>query len=393
MATERPTKRAKAEAADEDELAGFFQHTEPPPVRAPSLPHPRKRLTPRRRAQNLAPSEAALAEFVGKHVAGGKRIVCVTSGGTTVPLEKNTVRFLDNFSTGTRGAVSAEQFLAQGYAVIYLHRTTCEQPFARSLKKFSEGLLDNLTLQSPGYFGGTPGTTTFTAANVTPEMKLALRQHAAVAQAGTLLKLPFVTITDYLFLLRSAALALAPAGRAGMMYLAAAVSDFYIPAQQMATCAPPLAPRLRLRLRLGLGLRLRLRLRLRPTDQPRACRHKIQSSIGALDIHLDGVPKMLGQLKEWAPCLFSVSFKLETDEAILLKKARGAIAKYGMGCVVANILHTRYDRITLVRPTPTAPEGEARVVEREPGSDTLLETVFVPELCELHRAHIETGSA
>jgi len=336
MATERPTKRAKAEAADEDELAGFFQHTEPPP--------------------NLAPSEAALAEFVGKHVAGGKRIVCVTSGGTTVPLEKNTVRFLDNFSTGTRGAVSAEQFLAQGYAVIYLHRTTCEQPFARSLKKFSEGLLDNLTLQSPGYFGGTPGTTTFTAANVTPEMKLALRQHAAVAQAGTLLKLPFVTITDYLFLLRSAALALAPAGRGGMMYLAAAVSDFYIPAQQMAT-------------------------------------HKIQSSIGALDIHLDGVPKMLGQLKEWAPSLLSISFKLETDEAILLKKARGAIAKYGMGCVVANILHTRYDRITLVRPTPTAPEGEARVVEREPGSDTLLETVFVPELCELHRAHIETGSA
>ena len=249
MATERPAKRAKAEAADEEELAGFFQHTEPPPVRAlpPCLPQrappPRKRLTPRRRAQNLAPSEAALAEFVGKHVAGGKRIVCVTSGGTTVPLEKNTVRFLDNFSTGTRGAVSAEQFLAQGYAVIYLHRTTCEQPFARSLKKFSEGLLDNLTLQSPGYFGGTPGTTTFTAANVTPEMKLALRQHAAVAQAGTLLKLPFVTITDYLFLLRSAALALAPAGRGGMMYLAAAVSDFYIPAQQMATCAPPLAPR------------------------------------------------------------------------------------------------------------------------------------------------------
>ena len=100
---------------------------------------------------------------------------------------------------------------------------------------------------------------------------------------------------------------------------------------------------------------------------------------------LDGVPTI------WAPSLFSISFKLETDDAILLKKARGAIAKYGMGCVVANILHTRYDRITLVRPTPTAPEGEARVVEREPGSDTLLETVFVPELCELHRAHIEAA--
>lgn len=35
-------------------------------------------------------------------------IALVTSGGTTVPLEKQTVRFLDNFSTGNRGALSAE---------------------------------------------------------------------------------------------------------------------------------------------------------------------------------------------------------------------------------------------------------------------------------------------
>lgn len=33
-------------------------------------------------------------------------------GGTTVPLEKNTVRFIDNFSSGARGAASAEHFLA-----------------------------------------------------------------------------------------------------------------------------------------------------------------------------------------------------------------------------------------------------------------------------------------
>ena len=35
-------------------------------------------------------------------------IVLITSGGTTVPLELNTVRFIDNFSSGERGAVSAE---------------------------------------------------------------------------------------------------------------------------------------------------------------------------------------------------------------------------------------------------------------------------------------------
>ena len=33
---------------------------------------------------------------------------CLQSGGTTVPVERNTVRFLDNFSSGQRGAASAE---------------------------------------------------------------------------------------------------------------------------------------------------------------------------------------------------------------------------------------------------------------------------------------------
>ena len=39
---------------------------------------------------------------------GGHRVVCVTAGGTAVPLERNTVRSIDNFSTGKRGALSAE---------------------------------------------------------------------------------------------------------------------------------------------------------------------------------------------------------------------------------------------------------------------------------------------
>lgn len=38
-------------------------------------------------------------------------LAVVTSGGTTVPLERNCVRFIDNFSKGTRGALSAEQLL------------------------------------------------------------------------------------------------------------------------------------------------------------------------------------------------------------------------------------------------------------------------------------------
>ena len=56
-------------------------------------------------------------------------VVVITSGGTTVPLERNCVRFIDNFSKGTRGALSAEQFLAAGYAVVFLSRHGSAQPF------------------------------------------------------------------------------------------------------------------------------------------------------------------------------------------------------------------------------------------------------------------------
>lgn len=46
-----------------------------------------------------------------KRISGGggaTRVVCVTSGGTTVPLEKRCVRYIDNFSSGHRGAASTE---------------------------------------------------------------------------------------------------------------------------------------------------------------------------------------------------------------------------------------------------------------------------------------------
>lgn len=68
--------------------------------------------------QKSSPVDAAWVEshvetFVSEHLEHrrGKPIVCITSGGTTVPLEKNCVRFIDNFSKGTRGALSAEEFL------------------------------------------------------------------------------------------------------------------------------------------------------------------------------------------------------------------------------------------------------------------------------------------
>lgn len=205
--------------------------------------------------------QAALSTFVAAQPAG-RRIVCVTSGGTTVPLEKHTVRFLDNFSTGTRGAISAEHFVQQGYAVIYLHRTGAAEPFSRVLTPFVQNILellrpvpdtDGATASADGMVVGA------SAAAFSAEMLVALSQYQHAKRDNTLLMLPFVSIGDYLHSLKAVALALTPAGPRAMLYLAAAVSDFYIPPEKMAT-------------------------------------HKIQSSIGCLDIHLDGVPKLLGML-------------------------------------------------------------------------------------------------
>ncbi|XP_066385540.1 phosphopantothenate--cysteine ligase 2-like [Miscanthus floridulus] len=40
--------------------------------------------------------------------AGSRGVVCITSGGTTVPLEQRCVRFIDNLGSGQRGAASTE---------------------------------------------------------------------------------------------------------------------------------------------------------------------------------------------------------------------------------------------------------------------------------------------
>ena len=49
-------------------------------------------------------------EFIDKTYATDptRRLIFITSGGTSVSLEKNTVRSLENFSTGGRGSRSTE---------------------------------------------------------------------------------------------------------------------------------------------------------------------------------------------------------------------------------------------------------------------------------------------
>ena len=72
--------------------------------------------------------------------------VCVTSGGTIVPLERNMVRYIDNFSTGQRGANIAELFISCGYAVIFVHRKGSILPFSTSVQSGNQ-LLSALKIE------------------------------------------------------------------------------------------------------------------------------------------------------------------------------------------------------------------------------------------------------
>lgn len=266
-----------------------------------------------------------------------RKIVCITSGGTTVPLEQRCVRYIDNFSSGHRGAASTEYFLKAGYAVIFLHRRGTCQPYCRSLP-------DDPLLEC---FESVSDSNIQVQQSQAEAVRKAVTNHHAALTAGILLKLQFTTIFEYLQLLQMIAIAVSDLGPHAMFYLAAAVSDFYVPWNSMAE-------------------------------------HKIQSAAGPLDMRLAQVPKMLSMLrKDWAPLAFCISFKLETDSQILLEKASSALKKYNMHAVVANELATRKEEVTVV-----TIHGNA-CIRREAGDD--IENPLIQLLAEKHRVHIEAN--
>ena len=70
-----------------------------------------------------------------------------------MPLEHQTVRFIDNFSAGTRGATSAEYFLEEGYAVIFMHRQFSLQPYSRHYSHSLNCFLEFMEADENGIHG------------------------------------------------------------------------------------------------------------------------------------------------------------------------------------------------------------------------------------------------
>ncbi|KAI3430736.1 hypothetical protein D9Q98_009149, partial [Chlorella vulgaris] len=125
--------------------------------------------------------------------------------------------------------------------------------------------------------------------------------------------------------------------------------------------------------------------------------HKIQSADGPLTLTLTKVPKMLSTIRRcWCPAAMLVSFKLETDEQLLLRKACGAVEGQGIHLVIANELHSRKDRVWLVQQAVAAQQQQAagmavQKVERPPHV-AVIEELLVAEVVVRHQQHMRRAA-
>jgi phosphopantothenate-cysteine ligase len=254
-----------------NELRNEISHAPPADQPSPSI--------------NLIELPCYLNQFLRKN---NGPIVLVTSGGTSVPMESNTVRSIENFSTGHRGAVSAEKFLSRDYGVIFLTRDKAMRPFLRCFTEDS--------LYKRGEF--------------TEDVHENCSIFRSYVEESKLLVVEYLTVEEYIETLRYLAIALESVQSRLMLYLAAAVSDYTLE-------HPP-------------------------------CTHKLKSNEPSLDLHLVPVPKVLGEIKQKLPKSFVVSFKLETDPSLLIPSCYKAIEKYNVDRVVGNLLQTRKKEVQLV---------------------------------------------
>ncbi|EEP75556.1 conserved hypothetical protein [Uncinocarpus reesii 1704] len=413
-------KTAPADNLSPDEMESHYFKTNPQPV-------------------FLQTHTSVARTFIDRHVEANRRVVLVTSGGTTVPLETQTVRFIDNFSAGTRGATSAEYFLQEGYAVIFLHRQFSLLPYSRHYSHSTNCFLDFMD-EAPSQPASSSLSSTIGGQNsehgpivVRPEyqdeMRKVLRQYRYAKENHLLLLLPFTTVTDYLYELRTLANLMKPLGANALFYLAAAVSDFFIPRDRMAEH------------------KIQSNEIPAPEQQSVTAAHTAispdsiytgfndpngpQKQQKKLIVDLDPVPKFLHRLVNgWAPAgSMIVSFKLETDPNLLILKSEQAIQRYSHHLVIGNLLTNRKWEVVFVSRKPDGgmqerwiriprPRGSvsgalpgmcagleaglsasaaaaaaAARAEEHSRKEVEIESVIIPELKKMHTAMIEKAKS
>lgn len=234
------------------------------------------------------------------------------------------------------------QKIRRGYAVVFLHRKRSQRPFLRWLKEDEEMA-----------FRAESGKVVLDNAEAASQLEELAR--------APLLSIPFVSVHEYLHLLRGVASLLNTSS--ALIYACAAVSDFYIPMKKLDEHKIQV---------------------FFPSCEDFLFNRRFQSrAASGLTVHLDNVPKMLGELRQsWAPRAFIVSFKLETDETILETKAKASLQSYGQNVVVGNLLMSYRDRVWM-----RFANGDVKEIVKTPGCD--IEELFLPCIIEEHSKHMK----
>lgn len=255
--------------------------------------------------------DSKIVEFKA-FIKGREKIIFITSGGTSVALEKKTVRSVENFSTGSRGSKSAELFAQKGFSVIFFYRKGSMLPFR---PKPPEDLLQ----VQDGHLVINKSHKEY--ASYTRKIDQANKFRSSV------LEIEFEDLFAYLYGVLTFGSILeevksSQSGPAGdfsksptiLLYLAAAVSDFYMPISKMPEH----------------------KLQSRELAKSKSC---------GLELTLAPTPKLLPIFRERCPSLLLITFKLETDQAILQAKMEKSMSEAKSNFVCGNLLSTRYQEM------------------------------------------------
>lgn len=170
-----------------------------------------------------------------------------------------------------------------------------------------------------------------------------------------LLSIDFHTLFDYLHFMRSICTIMSTMNEKCIVFLPAAVSDFFIPWKEMFE-------------------------------------HKIQSrDVNSLTLTFENTPKMLKPLVlNWCPRGFVVSFKLETEAQMLREKSLASISSYHVHMVVGNMLQSHLKDVVLF-----LPDGSEIHHTNSPDNDNIVETLendIVDSIIEHHTRHMRVAS-
>jgi len=118
-----------------------------------------------------------------------------------------------------------------------MHRQFSLQPFSRHYSHSTNPFLDLLDICNEGCGANAECGGSLPSISVTPSKRAdllsVLSQYKQVHEEGTLHTLTFLSVNDYLWLLRAVSQVLGRLQRKALYYLAAAVSDFFLPRQRL----------------------------------------------------------------------------------------------------------------------------------------------------------------